>query len=90
MCALTAGQRGRRVLLLEHSERVGNKIVISGGGTLRFQPIGFRAYYPSKAFPVHPELGNRDLIEEVARNVVRRECICTATQVLACPSWTPS
>src|SRR5262245_57568881 len=35
-----------------------------GGNTLRFQPIGFRAYYPSKVFPVHPELGNRDLIDE--------------------------
>ncbi len=42
-------------------------VVELGADTLRFQPIGFRAYYPSKAFPVHPELGNRDLIDEVAR-----------------------
>jgi hypothetical protein len=42
-------------------------VVGLGGDTLRFQPIGYRAYYPSKAFPVHPELGNRDLIDEVAR-----------------------
>jgi predicted Rossmann fold flavoprotein len=36
MCALTAGQRGRRVLLLERSERVGKKILISGGGRCNF------------------------------------------------------
>ncbi len=38
-----------------------------GGNLLRFQPIGYKAYYPSKVFPVHPELGNRDLIDEVAK-----------------------
>ena len=30
LCAIEAGKRGRRVLLLEHSERVGKKISISG------------------------------------------------------------
>lgn len=35
-CAITAGQRGRRVLVLEHSERVGKKIAISGGGRCNF------------------------------------------------------
>ena len=32
MCAMRAGQRGRRVLLLDHAEKVGKKILISGGG----------------------------------------------------------
>ena len=36
MCALTAGQRGRRVLLLEHTDKVGAKILISGGGRCNF------------------------------------------------------
>jgi len=36
MCALTAGQRGRRVLLLDHLDRVGAKILISGGGRCNF------------------------------------------------------
>ena len=36
MCALRAGQRGRRVLLLEHAEKVGAKILISGGGRCNF------------------------------------------------------
>ncbi len=35
-CALTAGQRGRRVLLLEHNREVGAKILISGGGRCNF------------------------------------------------------
>jgi hypothetical protein len=38
-----------------------------GGDTLRFQPVGYRAVYPSKVFPTYPELGSRDLIDEVSR-----------------------
>jgi predicted Rossmann fold flavoprotein len=36
MCAMTAGQRGRRVALLEHANRIGKKILISGGGRCNF------------------------------------------------------
>src|SRR5882762_8383812 len=36
MCAIEAGKRGRRVLLLDHAERVGKKIIISGGGRCNF------------------------------------------------------
>ncbi len=36
MCAMRAGQRGRRVLLLDHAEKVGKKILISGGGRCNF------------------------------------------------------
>ena len=36
MCAATAGQRGRRVLLIEHYGKVGEKIRISGGGRCNF------------------------------------------------------
>ena len=36
MCAATAGQRGRRVLLIDHYQRVGEKIRISGGGRCNF------------------------------------------------------
>ena len=39
MCALTAGQRGRKVLLLDHLDRVGAKILISGGGRCNFTNI---------------------------------------------------
>jgi len=36
MCALTAAQRGRSVLLLDHSEKLAEKIRISGGGRCNF------------------------------------------------------
>jgi predicted Rossmann fold flavoprotein len=36
MCAITAGQRGRRVLVLEGSNKVGKKILMSGGGRCNF------------------------------------------------------
>jgi len=42
-----------------------------GGDTLRFQPIGHYAYYPSKAYVPHAELGGRDLIDEVSRECRR-------------------
>jgi predicted Rossmann fold flavoprotein len=38
-CAFEAGRRGRRVLVLEHAERVGKKISISGGGRCNFTNI---------------------------------------------------
>ncbi len=36
MCAIEAGKRGRRVIVLEHNDRVGKKIAISGGGRCNF------------------------------------------------------
>jgi predicted Rossmann fold flavoprotein len=35
-CAIVAGQRGRKVVVLEHAERIGKKIAISGGGRCNF------------------------------------------------------
>ena len=40
MCALTAGRRGRRVLVLEHANRCGKKILMSGGGRCNFTNTG--------------------------------------------------
>ena len=40
MCALTAGQRGRRILLIDHADQVGKKILISGGGRCNFTNLG--------------------------------------------------
>ncbi len=39
MCAAVAGQRGKRVLLLDHADQVGKKILISGGGRCNFTNI---------------------------------------------------
>jgi predicted Rossmann fold flavoprotein len=66
MCAIEAGRRGRRVLVLERAERIGKKILISGGGRCNFtnlhtEPENFisanphfaksaLARYPPKAF----------------------------------------
>ena len=36
MCAIEAGKRGRRVAILERAERLGKKILISGGGRCNF------------------------------------------------------
>src|SRR3954454_8112795 len=36
MCAIEAGKRGRRVVLLEHNAQIGRKILISGGGRCNF------------------------------------------------------
>ncbi|MDB5489061.1 MAG: hypothetical protein JWQ58_2776, partial [Reyranella sp.] len=42
MCAMRAGQRGRKVLLLDHAEKVGKKILISGGGRCNFTNLKAR------------------------------------------------
>jgi hypothetical protein len=42
MCALRAGQRGRKVLLLDHADKVGKKILISGGGRCNFTNLEAR------------------------------------------------
>jgi predicted Rossmann fold flavoprotein len=40
MCALTAGQRGRRVLVIDLADEPGKKILISGGGRCNFTNVG--------------------------------------------------
>jgi predicted Rossmann fold flavoprotein len=42
MCALTAAQRGRTVLLLDHSSKLAEKIRISGGGRCNFTNLNAR------------------------------------------------
>ena len=42
-CAALAGQRGRRILLVDHSPEPGRKILISGGGRCNFTNIGATA-----------------------------------------------
>lgn len=39
MCAIEAGKRRRRVAILEHADRIGKKILISGGGRCNFTNI---------------------------------------------------
>src|SRR6476646_7931709 len=42
MCAIEAGRRGRRVAVLERAERIGKKILISGGGRCNFTNLNCR------------------------------------------------
>jgi len=51
MCALTAGQRGRKVLVLDHVQKPGKKLLISGGGRCNFtnyyvEPSAFLSQNP--------------------------------------------
>jgi predicted Rossmann fold flavoprotein len=51
MCAIEASKRGRRVAILEHADRLGKKILISGGGRCNFtnlhcQPENFLSANP--------------------------------------------
>jgi hypothetical protein len=39
LCAIEAGKRGRRIAVLERAERIGKKILISGGGRCNFTNI---------------------------------------------------
>ena len=39
MCAIEAGKKGRKVLLVDHSNKIGEKIRISGGGRCNFTKI---------------------------------------------------
>ena len=40
MCAIAAGQRGRHVLVVDHANKVGKKILMSGGGRCNFTNTG--------------------------------------------------
>ena len=43
LCAITAGKRGKKVLVIEHNQEVGRKIVISGGGRCNFTNVNVTA-----------------------------------------------
>jgi predicted Rossmann fold flavoprotein len=73
MCALTAGQRGRRVLLLDHADRVGKKILISGGGRCNFtnlhvEPSHFLSGNPHFCKSALSRFGPHDFIALVEKH----------------------
>jgi len=51
MCAQEAGQRGRRVVVIEHANRVGKKILMSGGGRCNFTNLDVRPEHFLSANP---------------------------------------
>lgn len=50
MCALTAGQRGRRVLVIDHASGPGKKILISGGGRCNFTNVNATAGHATERY----------------------------------------
>jgi predicted Rossmann fold flavoprotein len=58
MCALVAGQRGRKVLLLEHTDKAGAKILISGGGRCNFTNLDC---VPSRFLSANPHFATSAL-----------------------------
>jgi predicted Rossmann fold flavoprotein len=73
MCAIEAGKRGRRVAVLEHADRLGKKILISGGGRCNFtnlhsQPENFLSSNPHFAKSVLARYTPADFIALVEKH----------------------
>jgi predicted Rossmann fold flavoprotein len=73
MCALTAGGRGRRVLLIDQAEQPGAKILISGGGRCNFtnldiQPDRFLSANPHFCKSALSRYRQQDFIALVERH----------------------
>jgi predicted Rossmann fold flavoprotein len=73
MCALEAGKRGRRVSVLERADRLGKKILISGGGRCNFtnlhcQPENFLSSNPHFAKSALARYTPADFIALVERH----------------------
>jgi len=68
MCAAQAGQRGRRVLLIEHYDVVGEKIRISGGGRCNFTNVNAG---PANYLSQNPDFCRSALARYTPANFVR-------------------
>jgi predicted Rossmann fold flavoprotein len=70
MCAITAGKRGLRVLVLDHANKVGKKILMSGGGRCNFtnldiQPECYLSHNPAFGLSALKRYTQWDFIELV-------------------------
>lgn len=73
MCAAQAGQRGRRVLLVDHASKLGEKIRISGGGRCNFtnrrvDATNFLSRNPHFVRSALARYGSQDFIDMVERH----------------------
>ena len=76
MCAIEAGKRGRRVLVIERNRQIGRKILISGGGRCNFTNLhttaaNFISRNPHFAKSALARYGPRDFIALVERHRIR-------------------
>jgi predicted Rossmann fold flavoprotein len=96
MCAIEAGKRGRRVVVLERAPRVGKKILISGGGRCNFtnlhcQPENFISANPHFAKSALAAYTPADFIALVEKHGIRYHektlgqlfCDSSAQQIVA-------
>ena len=96
MCAAVAAQRGRKVLLVEHAERLAEKIRISGGGRCNFtnlhcKPEAFLSRNPHFCRSALARYTPRDFIALLERHAIRYHektlgqlfCDDTAEQIIA-------
>ena len=95
LCAIEAGKRGRRVVLLERAEKIGKKILISGGGRCNFtnlhtQPKNFLSENPHFAKSVLARYTPTDFIALVQKHGISYHektigqlfCDNSATQII--------
>jgi predicted Rossmann fold flavoprotein len=78
MCAAQAGQRGRRVLLIDHVEKIGERIRISGGGRCNFTnrnagAENFLSQNPDFCRSALARFSARDFVAMVERQRIRYE-----------------
>ena len=67
MCAITAGQRGRRVLVVDHANKVGKKILMSGGGRCNFTNLGTT---PANYLSANPHFAKSALARYTPRDFI--------------------
>jgi len=95
MCAAQAGLRGRRVLLIEHAEKLGERIRISGGGRCNFSnrdvsAQNFLSQNPHFCRSALARYSSRDFVTLVERHGIAYEerdhgqlfCVDSAKQII--------
>ncbi|MBW4935991.1 BaiN/RdsA family NAD(P)/FAD-dependent oxidoreductase [Marinobacter sp. F4206] len=78
MCAATAGYRGRKVLVIDHANKPGKKILMSGGGRCNFTnlnstPANFLSDNPHYCISALKRYTPQDFLELVERHGVEHE-----------------
>jgi len=78
MCAATAGYRGRNVLVIDHANKPGKKILMSGGGRCNFTnlnstPANFLSDNPSFCISALKRYTPQDFLELVERHGIEHE-----------------
>jgi len=95
MCAAEAGRRGRKVLVLDHAEKAGKKILISGGGKCNFtnlyaEPANFICANPHFVKSALSRYSQYDFLDLVGRYGIKWEerehgqlfCVESAKQIV--------